>query len=241
MDLSALSQLNTFGAPTLEGFDLNNARPGERIRGSARQFVRFYKKKFLEMVASKVSIAESGEVRPLGAVQPKEREIEMVHVITPGDKNEYDGEATEYHKREFWPQYKAYKDGKTIPLGLSIDECTFIIPSVATELRYLGVHTCEQLADASDDLANRVPDGWMLREYARAQCKVNLTNKSLDQVNLLRGELEKSQTIIKEMQKQMGEMKGMILNAKGEEIPTEEIQAIKKSPGRPKKTLDTEN
>ena len=233
MQLSPLNQaIPSFGSPTLEGFDTNNVEIGKRIGGSNRLYVRFYNKKFIEVVAKDVTINQkTGEVRVL-KTETKEVEREMVHVIVPGDKNEVDDFATDWHRREFWPQYKAFRSGNNVPLGTAIEECTFISANVALELKYLGVHTLEQLADGSDLLCNQIPNGWELREYARAVVKANMENKGLAQVNVLKAELEKSQEMIAAMQKEMQAMQGMLLNAKGEQIPTEQI---KRGPGRPAK------
>lgn len=197
MENIAISRVvNPWGAPTLDGFDPNSFQPGQRARGSDRQYVRFYKKKVMEVHASKVRTNEkTGEVKVL-ATSPVEVEKEMVHIKTPGDKNEIEGYATDYHRREFWTHYKAFRDGNTAPLGLDIDEASFISPGIATELRYLGVHVVEQLADASDDLVNRIPDGWSLREFARTHCKAMNDGNVSSRISMLEDELKEAKRLI---------------------------------------------
>lgn len=230
MDFSPLSKaIPSFGATTLEGFDTSNIRDGQRLRGSARQMVRFYKKKVVTVKATEVSVNEkTGSVKVLKS-EPVEEEREFVQIVTPGDKNTVDDFVQEFHKREFWNQYVAFRNGKSAPLGMPIEECNFINANLVTELKYLGVHTAEQLADSSDDLCNQVANGWELREFARAICKANQTPQSDGRVTILKAELEKSQGVIAEMQKQMSEMRGMLLNARGEVVQAQE----KRGPGRP--------
>lgn len=217
MELSPLDTvIPNWDSPTLQGFDTNSMAPGERVRGSARQYVRFYSKTFNEVYASEVRHNEKTGTTQVVKTASRPITKEMVHIITPGDKNEIDDVACDFHRRQFWAQYKAFRDGKTAPLGTSLDECTFVSPSVATELRYLGCHTVEQLADASDLLSNQVANGWELREFARAHCKASGENKTGAQVQILKAELETSRSVIEEMQKQLNEMKGMLLNSKGE-------------------------
>lgn len=231
MDLSPLSKaIPSFGSPTLEGFDLNNLRDGQRVRGLSRQMVRFYRKKIVVAQATEVKVdPKTGATKPI-KTEPREVEKEFVHIVTPGDKNEYDDVAQDFHRREFWAQYNAFRSGKAAPFGTPIEECSFIPSNLVTELKYLNVHTAEQLADCSDLLCNQIANGWEMREFAKAIVKASTDNKSLGQVSVLRGELEKSQELIKNMQMQMNEMRGMLLNAKGQPVETE---AIKRGPGRP--------
>lgn len=204
MNLSPLNGIiPNWGAETLQNFDTNNIQDGERLRGSNRQYVRFYKKKDFEIHADKVKINEkTGDTRVI-STKAVEVEKEMVHVVTPGDKNVYDGEAQDFHKREFWRQYSAYRSGQTAPLGSSVDDANFISPQIATELKYHGCHTVEQLAEASDILCGNLPNGWELREFARQYCKVQNENKSLGQVNVLKAELESTKAMLASLQEQM--------------------------------------
>lgn len=229
MESLAMSQnvLPTFGSPTLEDLDASNLQVGERVRGKSRQLVRFYKKTFMEIQADKVKIttlpngSTTTQVLSTKAV-PVEKE--MVMIITPGDKNSVDDVATDWHKREFWPQYKAFRDGKTAPLGTSLDECSFISPNVATELRYLGCHTVEQLADASDLLCNQIANGWELREFARCQVKAASGNSN-SQVSALKVDLETALATIAKMKEAQEQMQSTILDLQGRPTAREDAPA----------------
>lgn len=207
-----------WGADTLQGFDVSNVADGQRIRGSNRQLVRFYTSKEMKIVATEVSTnPKTGEVRVLKtAAVPVERE--KVLIITPGDKNTFDDYAEDYHRREYWHQYKAFRDGRTTPLGTPLDECTFLNSGQVTELAYLGCHTLEQLADASDLLCDRIPGGWEAREFARTAVKVQLENKSSGKINLLSNELNTAKDTIRRQEellarqaKEMAEIKTMVM------------------------------
>ena len=110
MELSPLSKvIETWDAPTLQDIDTSHAVPGERMKGSNRQYVRFYHKKFLVPKATKVKVIErTNEIKVLESVA-SEIEYEMVHIITPGDKNEINTRAEDYHKREHWQAYNAFR------------------------------------------------------------------------------------------------------------------------------------
>lgn len=226
--LSALSQIaQVTGTSTVDGLDFANFQDGQRVGGSSnRQFVRFYRKIVPQVCAKEVSInPKTQEVRVLSS-EVREIEREFVEIITPGDKNTVDDFAQDFHRREHFRQYKAFRDGRTAPIGTPVEECSFIPQPVATELKYLGIQTVEQLADASEIVCGRLPNGFDLREYARATVQANTDNKSLGQVNALKSELQKAQEMIANLQSQM-------TNVRAE---TQEItQEIKRGRGRPKK------
>lgn len=217
--------LPDFGAPTLQNIDASNMQPGQRLRGNNRQYVRFYKKKYMQPYATDVQINELNGATKVLKTGVREIEREFVEIITPGDKNTVDDFAEDFHKREHWREYEAFRQGKAAPLGQPIDDCSFISQPIATELKFFGVHTVEQLADASDILCQRVQDGYSMREYARAVCKCNVENKSLSQVNVLKAELEEAKRMISEMQAKMG-----IQSAP----KVEEVSGPNRSPKKPK-------
>jgi hypothetical protein len=231
MDLSPINNaIPTFGSPTLEGLEVGpGVQDGQRIGGSSkRQFVRFYNKRMAEPYAVEVRINEKTGATQVLKTAVREVEREMVHVVTPGDKNEVDDFAQDFHRREFWNQYRAFRDGKGIPLGTPIEECQYIAPTIATELKYLGVHTEEQLADAADILVERLPDGYSLREFARTNCKVKLDNQNVGSINLLKAEMLKLQETIQAQAAALEAMKGSIVTPDGEPVQS-------RRGGRPRK------
>jgi hypothetical protein len=185
------SAIPTFGSPTLEGLEVGpNVSDGQRIGGSSkRQFVHFYKKKIAEPYAVEVKVNErTGNVQVV-KTDVRTVEKEFVRVVTPGDKNDVDDFAQDYHRREYWNHYRNFRDGKGIPLGTPIEDCHYVAPSIQTELKYLGVHTEEQLADAADILVERLPDGHSLRVFARTNCQARLDNAGSGQIALLQKQL----------------------------------------------------
>lgn len=238
MELSPLNKvLPTWDAPTLQGgFDLTNVVDGQRLRSSSRQFVQFYNKKFTEVYAAEVEINPVTGATKVKKTATRDKVREMVRIITPGDKNEVDDFVEDYHRREHWKQYTAFRDGRGAPLGKDLDQCAYVSSPIATELKYLGCHTEEQLADSSDVLCNQIPNGWEMREFARSMVKADKDNQSLNQVNQLRTELTKAQDMIRELQQQM---KGPSALSAGEaaSLVVEEgaVEAIKRSPGRPRR------
>lgn len=232
MTISPLTgALPDFGSPTLQGLEApEDIVDGQRIGGNnRRQFVRFYTKKFMQPYAQEVRVNER-----TGAVQVlktglKEVEWEMVNIVTPGDKNVVDDRAQDFHKRSYFQQYKNFRDGKGVPMGQPIEECSYVAPEVCTELKYLNVHVEEQLADASDILCEQLPNGFQLREFARANCKARSDNAATPQVAALRAEMEKLQSVLSAQAQELAAMKSGI-------VPSEsEAAEAPKKRGRPAK------
>lgn len=233
---AALNAIENWGAATLQDFDPASVAPGERVSGNKkRQYVRFYHKKIVEMVSKFEKNPETGET--IKRFKPVEKEVEMVEIITPGDKNTVDDRVQDYHRREYWQQYTAFRNGKSAPVGKSIDQCDFISPSIATELHYLGVHVVEQMAEASDALCGQVANGYDLREMARAW--VSAESVILNpKIGALKNQLDESNATIEELKTQLAAMQKHLNMPKesdsDEVVETQDSYEIQKSPKKPK-------
>lgn len=231
MDLSPLNLIagKFEGAETLSGFDFNSAGPGQRLRGSARQFVKFYKKFFSEMVCTEAKITALSRLSSATTTQPLKTELRqiekvMVNIITPGDKNEIDTVATDEHKREFFNQYSHFMNGNTGPVGTSVMDpsITFVPTGIATELVRLKCETVEQLSDATDEVLRLAggPDAYTARDMAKLWVKANENDPTKQELNAVKSQLA-------EMQKQMS----LLVNAQGQPLEIDSVE--KKKPGRP--------
>lgn len=230
------SVIPTYGLATLQGFDTRNAQEGQRVRGSGRQYVRFYNHTESQIYATKVKINEKTGATVVLETATRPITREYVEIIAPGDKNEVNTIAEDHHKREFFEQYRAFREGRVAPIGKSLDECTYIAPHIVTELNILRIVTEEQLADASELVCGRIADGFSLREFARASVKANASNKPSPELMKVQVELEKSNAIIAQMQAQLARLD------RGEVAPrvaNTEAPAAKQR-GRPKKITTDE-
>ena len=213
---SPLSAIESFGSPALENLELVGSGDSTTVRGKTRQLVRFFKQTMHEYVTDKAKInPKTGDSTPISfKLVPVERE--MVHIVTPGDKNEILAPAEHYHKNDHFKQYHAYRQGKAAPLGTAIDECPYLSHNLKIELKAMSIVTEEQLADCADHVCSLIPEGWELRQFAIARCNARKSQgASVAQVNVMKAELEKSQALIQEMQVQMKQMQGMLLDASG--------------------------
>lgn len=218
----------TWGAPTLSGFDTSNPQTGVPLASSSRQFVRFYPKKVVQVYATEVEVNERFGTTKVLKTATREKELEMVEIITPGDTNRIDCIAEEYHKSLYWKQYEAFRNNKGAIIGKPLSTCDYVPAGQLSELKYLGCHTQEQLADASDLLCGRIADGFNLREFARAMVKVDLDNASLGQVNTLKSELAKAQEAIQKLTEQQKQIQLSM------QKPVEVESKAERTPGKPR-------
>lgn len=234
MDLSPLGQIAGLfeGAPTLS--DFAGVDPvANRVRGSARQFVQFYKKKVSEMVC----VSAKNTPMPLSIVvqqKPEKYEVRhveklMVRIITPGDKNEIDDVATDEHKREHWKEYTNFMNGVTAPVGTPVTDpsISFISAGMATEMMRLHIYTLEQFAESTDEACKLLgADAFPARETARIWLQAN----EQDESKIKMSELEQKAAAQELELAQMREQMSRLLDARGNPIESESVKR-----GRPKK------
>lgn len=114
-----------------------DARPESDEKGI---FPRFY----LRPVENKVKSKEAG--------RPIFEDTEYVEVIIAGDKNNKPHyKVNETHINRWPEQYKKFKEGmEQVPDGQRLEEWAVLTASRVKELRAVGIHTVEQLADLNE-------------------------------------------------------------------------------------------
>ena len=212
LDSAVGSSIPTFDSPTLQGITFEQTgTPGVyQMNGKARQFVKFYNRKTYDpKLAEKTKDPERAFRTEL-----------FVHIVNPGDKNEYNGIAEDYHKRTYFGQYEAFRDGKTAPEGTDVDDCEFIGASEAIELKYMRIFTVEQLSEASDIAMERLPRGFTLREHAKNFVKIGSKTALLDMTKKLSAELEATKTRLAKLEAKKGKAKDVEPDTVAAELET---------------------
>lgn len=95
--------------------------------------------------------------------------IEMVEIITPGDRlSRPVQKVTEEHRRR-WPRaYESFKQGLDPSIkGTPIARWDAISESMQSDLRALGFQSVEQLAESSDENIVAIPNGALWRKKAQ--------------------------------------------------------------------------
>jgi len=97
-------------------------------------------------------------------------EVSFVKIIVPGDKNLIiDTKATEEHKHRFPKQWDRYKLGQVQAAeGTPLEAVTWLTVGQVAEFKALNIFTVEQLADVSDQLAQKFMGCFEIRRKAQA-------------------------------------------------------------------------
>lgn len=196
--------LETFDSPLLADVQI---QPDGTLKPSGKQNVRFYLKKFLKFKA-KPKLDENGvqvldeKGKPQFEIDSKtglpfkiayEENVEMVRVETKGDTNIKDDVADEFIKRQYFRQYKFFKEGR-FPDGHPIEDFEFIQAPTILELHLLGIHTIEQVATASDLVCGQLKDqsGYEIRDIAAQWVQINSPQGQSNKAMVLERELLKA-------------------------------------------------
>jgi hypothetical protein len=176
--------IETFGASTLQNFDLSNVSTGERISGDKKkQYVRFYNK---EITESHAVLDANGKVVKHETKKPIKL---FINVITEGDKNEKDDVATDANKEDFFEEYKKFMQGGNRQVGTPLSGLSFVSPTSLLELKVRGIFSLEQLSVATDLDLEGVANANMIKAQAIAQLEANLENSQSTEMQRLKQEL----------------------------------------------------
>jgi len=248
--------LDTFDSPLLADVQINS---DGTLKPSGKQNIRFYTKKFLKFKA-KPKLDENGvqmkddKGKLLFEVDPKtglpfkiayEENVEMVRVETKGDTNIKDDVADEFIKRQYFRQYKFFKEGR-FPDGHPIEDFDFIQAPTILELHLLGIHTIEQIAAASDLVCGQLKDqsGYEIRDIAAQWIQINSPQGQNTKALALERELLQAKREIEALKArsprdiprivEQAPMAAEVSEDKFMEIP------VKRKGGRPKKNVQIE-
>lgn len=94
------------------------------------------------------------EGRSVNEGRPIYEDTEMVEIRVRGDRNNVVQRPVRLEdKQRFRDQYRAYKDdAKQLESGTPLAQWPIMSASMVEELRYLGFHTVEQVANAQDNV-----------------------------------------------------------------------------------------
>ena len=233
--------IETFGSPLLADVAFND---DGSLKQSGKQNVKFYNKKRLSFRARK---DENGDLvmdkkTGLPAKDAFEEIVEMVRVETKGDTNIIDDIADDLRKKQFYRQYKFFRDGK-VPDGNPIEDFEFLQPNTTMELHMLGIHVLQQVAVMSDLECEQLKDqsGFEIRDIAAQWVKINSPQGQAGKASKLELEVASLKRQIQDI-KAAGNAGGRQVIVQ-EPVPDEPIDtmelslddAVKRGPGRPRK------
>lgn len=97
------------------------------------------------------------------------RDVEMVEIVCPGDKNNIPiMPVDDTHKRRWPGVYEAFRQGQEqIPDGYPLSAWPHVSASLCASLKAMSCYTVEQFAGMSDGHLPKIPDIHKLRDKAR--------------------------------------------------------------------------
>lgn len=109
------------------------------------------------------------EQRTVEEGRPIFEDTEHVEIRVRGDRNNIViRPVRETDKQRFREGYRAYKENlQGVINGTPLGEWPIATQSFVEEMKYLGFHTVEQIAEANDTVVSRVPGLQMLKNKAR--------------------------------------------------------------------------
>lgn len=246
--------IETFESPLLADVQFNE---DGSLKASGKQNIRFYNKKVLKFRAKPKLDAAGNPVKDekgkiVFDIDPKtglpfkeafEDTVEMVRVETKGDTNIKDDVADEFSKRQFYRQYKFFREGK-IPDGHPIEDFDFIQAPTLMELHMLGIHVIEQLAVTSDLVCEQIKDqsGFELRDIAAQWVRINSPDGQATKASALERQLIEAKREIENLKNGNGSRTPIrrIVEEPIAALPVEETMEItprdlQKKRGRPSK------
>jgi len=132
--------------------------------------------------------------------RPIYRDVEMVEIRIPGDPDLRRSPVMQADKDRFPKQYLAFKRNQSQEAvsGTPLAQWALLSRAQVEEAKYLGAHTVEQLASASDASIQRFGSGWIsIRQKARDWLQ---SAKDSSMLSKLRSELEERDARIKTME-----------------------------------------
>lgn len=128
-----------------------------RFAMDSKLYVQFYLRPVLQKALSNE------------ANRPIFTDVEHVRILVPGDKlSIVDRLASDDDKRRFAEHYAKFKAGQgTEVIGTRLEVVPWMTRSKVEEYKFFGIHTVEQLAEASDSVGQKFPGFHMDREKSK--------------------------------------------------------------------------
>ena len=153
------------------------------------------------------------EPETVKAGRPMFKDVEFIRIIVPGDRNNMvDRPASREDKARFSKQYTFFKEGKEqLGGGTPISEWPLVSRAMAENLKYLGFHTVEQLAEANDNiLSSHVGVLGLSQLKQRAQMYIMAAKDSTAPIEKLSAEIASKDTEIRMLKEGMEELQKQV-------------------------------
>jgi hypothetical protein len=151
--------------------------------------------------------AKKDEKASLEQGRPVFKEVPYIKIMVPGDKdNIVQRPVRDQDKQRFPRQWQAFQNNEDEPMvGTPLTEWAFVNRSQVEELKYFGIRTIEDLANAPDSQIQKFMGINALKEKAKIFLEDSKLQAPLDQLKseneALRGEIENLKLQMQEISK----------------------------------------
>lgn len=151
------------------------------------------------------------------------KDEERIQFLVPGSPNSHVERVRDEHRNRWPEEYKAFRSGLETSLnGVPLEMWAAISKAVVLELKYLGFHTVEQVADMPDQACQRIRTGGQkIRELAKQY--LDDAYAQAEQRKLLDLQ-EKQASENADLRNQIAEMKALVNSLHGQ------LQALQNRP-----------
>jgi hypothetical protein len=181
--------------PNSSVLDYDYTAHENRTRDDKKLYVRFFTDILLDEEASKA------------AGMRKFRDVEMIHIMVPGNKNNIIiREVRDEDKGRFSDQYTKFTENREAEeqlVGFPLSQWGSLSRATAEELRYLGFRTVESVAEAQDSVLSKHPGLRELQKRAKLWLE---SQKSTAPLDAAQAKLDEQTKTIESLQAQMAEM-----------------------------------
>jgi len=174
-----------------------NFEDGQQSEADKKLLVIFYR----DIQKNELKSTEQG--------RPIFDEIDVVKIMSPGQRDSFVGDATEQYQQRFptqWARYKAGRDqgeGSGTPLNM----LPWMSMSAVAEFKALNCHTVEQLVGMPDSVSQRFMGHHQIKQRAQAYLDASKDAAPLMKLN---AELEKRDDQLKQQAEVMAAMKARL-------------------------------
>jgi len=166
-------------------FDYTDFDPQNQNKADQTLLVKFYHDSIPDGVATKA------EGRPMF------KEVEMIDIRVPGQRDGIARPASERDKKRFPQHYQAFKNRTEAPVdGTPLAEWPLVSRSFAEQLSFLNVKTVEQLADLNENTMHQIPGVMNYKQKAKDWLEYT---KDEAVVSKLRDEIDERDAKIEEL------------------------------------------
>jgi hypothetical protein len=164
----------------------------------ANTYIRFYQDKFLMGFKSEQ------------AGHPVYDDVDFIEIRTPGDMNNIiQRPATENDKRQYAQLFASYRTGLEPAIdGIPLEAWARLTPASVANYKAMGVMTIEHVSNMSDQICSKVAMGAMSDRAAAKAYIAQAKDTGLVQKQAV--ELERQNTTIADLQRQISELSAMI-------------------------------